>query len=114
MFLLQGYHFIVICQNFIRFLEEKLIVTAWLINALNGDKALPFRLTPGNKEFRYFLRQSPKIYELYEEDHPFRDTKEVPSLEDVGPYTPLWCSLHIVGAVCYLCVGYIYFLTVPV
>lgn len=69
---------------------------------MNGHEVLPFSLKPGNEEFRYFLRKSPLIYELYPEDHENRNTQIVPSLEGEGPYTPLWCSLHIIGAVCYL------------
>jgi hypothetical protein len=86
-----------------RFLEEKLLVTAWLIRALGGDKVLPFPLKPSSQEFRYFLRQSPAIYSLYMEDHQYQKLKVVPSLDSGdGPYTPLWGSLHIGGAVCYL------------
>jgi hypothetical protein len=87
----------------VRFLEEKLIVTASLIRALGGDKVLPFPLKPSSREFRYFLRQSPAIYPLYLEDHEYHKLKVVPSLDSSdGPYTPLWGGLHIIGAVCYL------------
>lgn len=83
-----------------RFLEDKLLVTRWLLQRLGAHKILPFSLGVNSRPFREFLRQSPGIYMLYEEDHKY--VGESPSLEPVWPYETWWCSLHILGAVSYV------------
>ena len=49
-----------------RFLEDKLLVTGWLIEKLKLDQHLPFSLNPDDEDFRCFIREAKEIYYLYE------------------------------------------------
>ena len=79
------------------FLEEKLLVTSWLLEKLNLDKSLGFSTSPYSKEFLSFIRSSP-LSHLYEED--------IGSLACIPPprlnYSTLWTSLHVIGATAYV------------
>jgi hypothetical protein len=83
-----------------RFLDDKLMITKWLIQKLKMDKLLPFRLSPHNKEFRDFIRNSPEIYHLYEEDRfqSVRKSENQTFLDN----TVLIQSAHMFGAVAYI------------
>jgi hypothetical protein len=84
-----------------RFLEDKQMVTGWLIEKLGIDHHLPFRLGPHSKEFREFLRNSPEIYHLYEEDR-YLKLRESQKKIDIWSYELQWQSAHIMGAVSYV------------
>jgi hypothetical protein len=88
--------------NIARFLEDKLLITAWCLEKLGADKVLPFNLTPSSVEYRHFLRESKRIYNLYDEDHVYYEQGVVPPLLPGWPYHAWWCSLHILGAVSYV------------
>jgi hypothetical protein len=83
-----------------RFLEDKQMITGWLIQKLKMDKLLPFQLGPFSKEFRHFIRNSPEIYHLYEEDRYLHSRKA----ENVEIWTSeiVWQSMHVIGAVSYV------------
>ena len=83
-----------------RFLEDKQMVTAWLIEKLKMDKMLPFKLSPQNKEFRHFIRTSPEIYHLFEEDR-YLHARKAQNIE-MWTYELVWQSLHVIGAVSYV------------
>lgn len=83
-----------------RFLEDKQMITAWLIEKLKMDKMLPFKLSPHNKEFRHFIRNSPEIYHLYEEDR-YLHARKAEKIE-MWTYELVWQSLHVIGAVTYV------------
>eukprot|EP01031_Cornospumella_fuschlensis_P034796 gene34796-42137_t len=51
-----------------RFLEDKLLVTGWLLEKAKLDADLPFSLNIKDEGFRDFIRSSKEIYHLYEED----------------------------------------------
>ena len=59
-----------------RFLEDKLRVTGWLIDKLAANvdsrysrQRLPFRIGARSASLLDFVRNSPEIYHLYDEDH---------------------------------------------
>lgn len=82
-----------------RFLEDKLIVTGWLIEKLRLHKIIPFKLSPDDPEFIQFIRQSKDIYHLYEEDKYMvnrRKKKNHFIFDALGP------SLHMIGACSYI------------
>jgi hypothetical protein len=82
-----------------RFLEDKLIVTAWLIEKMRLKHKLPFSLSPDNEEFKRFIRNSPGIYHLYDEDkYILHRGKRI----KVFNYHSFWSSLHMVGACSYI------------
>lgn len=83
-----------------RFLEDKQMITGWLIQKLKLDKQLPFRLGPHNKEFREFIRNSPEIYHLYEEDR-YLYARQAQKIE-IWSSEVIWQSMHIIGAVSYV------------
>jgi hypothetical protein len=83
-----------------RFLEDKQMITGWLIQKLKMDHLLHFRLGPHNKEFREFIRNSPEIYHLYEEDR-YLNARKAQNL-DMWNNEVLWQSAHIIGAVSYV------------
>eukprot|EP00981_Chlorochromonas_danica_P015079 scaffold10372_cov243-Ochromonas_danica.AAC.4 len=82
-----------------RFLEDKLIVTGWLIEKLNLDKALPFKLSPWEPAFREFIRESSGIYHLYEEDFYLQQRS---AQYQVWNYQAVWPMLHMLGAMTYV------------
>jgi hypothetical protein len=89
-----------------RFLEDKLMITSWLLHRLGDDKKLPFTLEIHNKEFLEFIRSSEGIYHLYEEDIYIQgkqrnggksDKHSIYNLRDRN-YNIFWVSLHMMGA----------------
>lgn len=82
------------------FLEDKMIVTAWLIRKLQLDSNLPFRLSPTCPAFLHFLRNSPEIYGLYDEDRILQHQVQMKKVR-MWNYHPLWGTMHMVGAVLY-------------
>jgi hypothetical protein len=50
------------------FLEEKLVITAWLLEKLQIDKYLNFKLSQYSPELLDLIRCSPELHHLYEED----------------------------------------------
>lgn len=83
-----------------RFLEDKLLVTGWLIQKLKFNQRLPFRLAPQCAEFRKFIRNSPEIYHLYEEDRTASANK--PENLDLWNSDLLAQSAHMLGAILYV------------
>ncbi len=83
-----------------RFLEDKLMVTGWLIYKLKMDNLLPFPLSSNSKEFRRFIRTSPLIYHLYEEDR-YLYARKAENIE-MWTYEIVWESLHMIGAISYV------------
>ena len=83
-----------------RFLEDKIMITGWLIQKLKMDKMLPFRLGPHNKEFREFIRNSPEIYHLYEEDR-YLNIRKAQNL-NIWNNEIYWQSAHMIGAISYV------------
>lgn len=82
-----------------RFLEDKLIVTGWLIQKLHLPKRLPFKLHPHDERFKDFIRSSKDIYHLYEEDiHITNRSKDY----NAWNYATLWPTIHMVGACSYV------------
>lgn len=82
-----------------RFLEDKLIVTGWLIEKLRLPKRLPFKLHPHDERFKDFIRSSHEIYYLYEEDiHITSRSKDY----NAWNYATLWPTFHMVGACSYV------------
>lgn len=84
-----------------RFLEDKVMITGWLIQKLGMDKMLPFRLGPHNIQFREFLRKSPEIYHLFEEDRYIHARNKDANLQ-LFNNAVLSQSAHIIGAVSYV------------
>ncbi|CAM6001404.1 unnamed protein product [Sphagnum balticum] len=80
-----------------RFLEDKLLVTGWLLQKLKLEPLLDFDFNNYRCErFLQFIRQSPGINPLYEEDaYLLRRSATFTKFELKGN---LWSSLHIVGA----------------
>jgi hypothetical protein len=79
-----------------RFLDDKVLVTGWLLEKLGADKVLPFRLHRHNKEFVDFIKNSKEISHLYDEMTYIaeRDTR---GHKPFGRYDVLWNSLHMGG-----------------
>jgi hypothetical protein len=82
-----------------RFLEDKLIVTGWLIEKLNYQDRLPFTLSASDEGFLDFIRSSKEIYHLYEEDKYILHRGRRFSY---FRYSSLWSSLHMLGACSYI------------
>lgn len=82
-----------------RYLEDKLLVTAWLIQKLGLQHKLPFSLSIDSAQFRQFIRNSKEIYHLYEEDLYMinRPKKHQPWI-----YHLFWSTLHMIGASSYV------------
>ena len=88
-----------------RFLEDKLRVTSWLIEKLGYRNKLPFRLGSRSLGLLEFLRKSPDIYHLYDEDHNHvADAARQASEERrrLFTYNHLWRSAHMIGAITYV------------
>lgn len=82
-----------------RFLEDKLLVTGWLIEKLNMQKELNFDINTYNDDFLNFLRQSNEIYYLYDEDiYLKKRTKKF----NIWKYHTIWPTLHMVGCCAYI------------
>jgi hypothetical protein len=84
-----------------KYLEDKLLVTGWLIQKLNLHHKVPFDINDIRSEgFLRFLRSSKGIYHLYDEDAYIRgrsaDFKVWSKQEHV------WLSLHMIGATGYV------------
>lgn len=82
-----------------RFLEDKLIVTGWMIQKLQLQHLLPFELSPYDSNFRAFIRQSKDIYHLYEEDKYILNRCRK---KNHFVYDSLWPMLHMIGACSYI------------
>lgn len=80
-----------------RYLEDKLIVTGWLLEKLNLDKELPFPMSPYSKDFLQFIRDSPDLYPLYEEDRYIKKREELHKIRTFK-YPLVWSLLHLLGA----------------
>lgn len=91
-----------------RFLEDKLMVTAWFFERMGADTLLDFPLDVDNAAYRYFVRSSPRLRPLFEEFDRDRATgaegadNGVLKVEDDFPYRPWWAVIHMVGALAYL------------
>lgn len=86
-----------------RFLEDKLRVTGWLIEKLGYRRRLPFKLHPFSQGLLEFLRESPEIYYLYNEDHQWAAEKDrAERTPRLFTYNRLWRSCHMVGAISYV------------
>lgn len=84
-----------------RFLEDKLMVTAWLLQKLQLDTLLPFSLDTNSLPFRQFLRHS-KLYCYFKEEDRFYVEAGDHTIHYVFPYMPWWSALHTMGAVIYV------------
>jgi len=84
-----------------RFLEDKQMITGWLIEKLKLDHLLPFSLSGTSEDFRNFLRCSPEIYYLFEEDRYLR-TRETHKSLNLFSYEIMWESAHMIGACTYV------------
>jgi hypothetical protein len=82
-------------------MEDKLMVTAWLIEKLQLTHLLPFALEPNCLEYRLFLRQS-NLYRYYEEEDRMYVECGDHTIDFVFPYMPWWSFLHTIGAVIYV------------
>lgn len=89
-----------------RFLEDKLMVTTWLIQKLQKKQQhnkesviqkLPFSLHYSNPQVLTFIRQSPGLYHLYEEDVYLQNRNRI-GTHKLSEYHTMWFSLHLIGA----------------
>lgn len=85
------------------FLKDKLLVTGWLIRRLYSNQpeklaALPFGLDSGNLGLLHFVRHSPEIYPLFEEDRFLQHSLQMKSRK-IRQYYPIMSILHMAGAV---------------
>lgn len=85
-----------------RYLEQKLLVTGWLLQRMKLDKYLDFTLSPSDSNFRRFLRQSKRIYYLYNEDIEHLKDKHHNDELKAWNYDLFWNSLHMIGAMFYI------------
>lgn len=83
------------------FLEEKLIITCWLIEKLKIEKLLNFKLSQYSPELLDLIRSYPDLHRLYEED----DGK----LKIQPVFLNFNFSMHIIGAT-----GFVIFVTASV
>jgi len=90
-----------------RFLDDKLMITGWLLQKLGADKRLPFKIHYDNPEFKNFIRRSKNIYHLYDEDHYLAGRSE--DVKIWKRYDNFWGFLHMLGAV-----GYTFCVTVAI
>lgn len=82
-----------------RFLEDKLMVTAWLLKRAGHRDKLPFRLHARSSELLQFVRGSDDLRHLYEEhDYLMSTTGKVNRYQ----YDQIWSCLHIFGATAYV------------
>lgn len=84
-----------------RFLEDKLLITSWLLKKSGRSKLLPFKLHYKSKELLEFIRESSEIYPLYSEDTYIRHRNHMNSKRSFQ-YSTLWSSIHILGALGYV------------
>lgn len=82
-----------------KFLEQKLMVTIWLIQKLDMAKEFPFRLSPHSEEFLSFIRHSRRIYHLYDEDLYISNRGRA---NRRFRYDALWSTLHMLGAIIFV------------
>lgn len=91
-----------------RFLEDKLLVTGWLIDKLGYRRRLSshFKLHSTSQGLLQFLRDSPSIYWLYQEDHSWQqDALRAQTQQRLFTYNRIWRSAHVAGAISFvLCV----------
>ena len=92
-----------------RYLEDKLMVTTWLMEKLqkrkllnNSEKAeyipdMHFSLNCRDPRFLSFIRESPGIYHLFEEDVYIQHRNRT-GMHKISEYHILWFSLHLIGA----------------
>ena len=86
-----------------RFLEDKLIVTGWLIEKLKMDSMVDFDVNDFRSEkFLEFLRQSPDIYHLYDEDIYLGQRGFTAYNKFSIKQGNLWGSMHILGAISFV------------
>lgn len=82
-----------------RFLEDKLLVTGWLLEKAKLDADLPFSLNSNDEGFRDFIRSSKEIYHLYDEDvYLVNRSKSY----QAWTYHHVWPMLHMLGAISYI------------
>lgn len=89
-----------------RYLDQKLLVTGWLIKKLGLRHHLKFTLRPHDNRFLEFLRESKGLYHLYPED---RYIKHLNPKFHEWRYHPIWNSLHMLGAI-----GFVVFVTASI
>jgi hypothetical protein len=88
-----------------RFLEDKLMVTAWFLERMGAESVLDFPLDVYHTHYRRFIRKS-KLRPLFEEFDRF-ENHGADKIDGVGgtedfPYKPWWAVVHMVGALAYL------------
>lgn len=85
-----------------RFLEYKLLVTAYLIEQLEMTSCFDFELKPSSEKFRDFIRKSKEIYYLFDEDKYLSSAKSRHGPGTKWIYFSIWEGMHMVGAVFYV------------
>lgn len=81
-----------------QFLQEKLMVTGWLIEKLHMEDMLDFDVNDfRNEKFIKFIRSSSALYTMYEEDHILQTRSK--GYKKWAKYNLTWEGLHILGAV---------------
>lgn len=90
-----------------RFLEDKLMVTAWFLERIGAESLLDFPLEERSGAYRYWVRTSPHLRPLFEEFD--RDEalganlgRDAFQADKDFPYRPWWTVMHVVGALGYL------------
>jgi hypothetical protein len=76
------------------FLEEKLVITSWLLEKLGMDKHLNFEMSHYDPKLLAFIRESKGIHHLFEEDDGKVEVKPV--------FFNLNFSMHALGATGYV------------
>jgi len=84
-----------------RFLDDKIMVTGWLIEKLKLEDELLFSINSVSEDFKDFLRSSPEIYYLYEEDR-YLHARESLKYFEIFSYNQTWLSFHVLGAIGYV------------
>lgn len=94
-----------------RFLEDKLMITAWFLERIGAENLLQFPLDINDLSYRSFIRRS-SLRHLFEEfDRQGSDVgADVVKAGSNGsiaaerdfPYKPWWAVAHMVGALAYL------------
>jgi hypothetical protein len=77
------------------FLEEKLVITSWLLEKLKIDKYLNFKPSQYSPELLDLIRSSPELHHLYEED-VLSETNEKLVLKPI--FLNFNFSMHMLGA----------------
>lgn len=86
------------------FLDDKLMMTGWLIQKLKLEHLLDFDSDDFRDEkFINFIRKSKEIYHLYDEDQEIRAVQLDESIHEFKyNKATVWSSMHMVGATAYV------------